>query len=120
MALVNYRNLDAWKKSMALVEAVYLASRGMPADEKFGLTSQLRRASVSIPANVAEGYARTHRGDYLHHLSIAKGSLAETETLLMLSVNLKMITREAAVPVWKLAQDVGMILTKLIRSLQPD
>jgi len=70
MALKTYRDLGGWQKSMDLVVAVYRLSKKLPADEKFGLTSQLRRAAVSIPANIAEGYGRKHRGDYIHHLSI--------------------------------------------------
>lgn len=117
MPLDNYRKLDAWKKAMQLVEAAYLACRKMPADERFGLVSQTRRAAVSIPANIAEGYGRTHRGEYLHHLSIARGSLAELETLITLAVRLKLMPREAAVPCWELAQDVGQILNKLMAAL---
>jgi four helix bundle protein len=118
MALQSYRNLEAWKRAMQLVEEVYRLSTELPGDEKFGLTSQIRRAVVSIPANIAEGYGRVHRGDYVHHLSMSRGSLAEVETLLTVAVRLKLLSRQKAVPCWELAQEEGMILNKLIASLR--
>ncbi|GAB4457859.1 MAG: four helix bundle protein [Anaerolineae bacterium] len=118
MTLKTYRELTVWQKAMDLVEAVYRLTQDFPAEEKFGLTSQLRRAAVSIPANIAEGYGRTHRGDYLRHLSIAKGSLLEVETHLIISVRLKFATREKAAESWRLSQQVGKMLSKLIASLQ--
>ncbi len=82
---------------MDLVEAVYHLTQYFPAEEKFGLTSQIQRAAVSIPANIAEGYGRSHRGDYLRHLSIARGSLSELETHVTLAVRLKCVEREKAI-----------------------
>ena len=119
MGLKNYRELEVWQKGMDLVEAVYRETRGMPEEERFGLTSQMRRAAVSIPANVAEGYGRLHRGDYLHHLSIAKGSLTELETLLAIATRLGYQDRDRAAEVWDLLQTVGKQLTRLIQSLRP-
>jgi four helix bundle protein len=109
-----------WRRSIELAEAIYALTIQLPETEKYGLRSQLQRAAVSIAANIAEGYGRTHRGDYLHHLSIAKGSLAEIETHLTLCVRLKLIQRPSALPCWKLAQQVGQMLTKLIASLRSD
>jgi four helix bundle protein len=86
---------------MNLVETCYRLTASLPSDEKFGLTSQIRRAAVSVPANIAEGYGRTHRGDYIHHLSIAKGSLAELETLVTLTARLDLLTREQVLPAWE-------------------
>jgi len=80
MPVQTYRDLNAWKKAMDLVEGTYALTKSFPGTERFGLTSQIQRAVVSIPANIAEGNARKHRGDYVHHLSIARGSLAELET----------------------------------------
>ncbi|MCY3023985.1 MAG: four helix bundle protein [Planctomycetota bacterium] len=117
MPLTTYRDLDVWKRSMDLAEAVYSLTRRFPADERFGLTAQMRDASVSIPSNIAEGYGRTHRGDYLHHLSIARGSLMEVETHLTLAVRLKFISRQEGLPAWRLCQDVGKMLNRLIASL---
>lgn len=118
MALKTYRDLEVWQTAMDLVVAVYGLAKLLPSDEKFGLVSQMRRSAVSVPANVAEGYWRTHRGDYLRHLSFARGSLAELETHVTIGVRLEFITREQAMVVWDLAQQVGRMLNKLIRSLE--
>jgi four helix bundle protein len=119
MRLTNYRDLEVWKKGIDLVVSIYHLTADFPGQEKFGITSQIQRAAVSIPANIAEGYGRTHRGDYLHHLSIARGSLAEVETHLTLVVRLGFASRERVLETWNLAQDVGKMLTKLIASLEP-
>jgi len=119
MRLTNYRDLEVWQKGMDLVVSVYHLTADFPPQEKFGITSQIQRAAVSIPANIAEGYGRTHRGDYLHHLSIAKGSLAEVETHLTLAARLGFVSRERVLETWRLAQDVGKMLTRLIASLEP-
>ena len=120
MKLETCRDLEVWQRAMDLVVAAYELTGGFPAAEKYGLTSQMQRSAVSIPANIAEGYARTHRGDYLHPLSAAKGSLAELEPHLTLVVRLKSAAREQVLDTWKPAQDVGQMLTKLIQSLDND
>jgi four helix bundle protein len=102
---------------MELAEAVYMAIESLPSTEKYALSSQLQRAAISIPANIAEGYGRLHRGDYLHHLSIARGSLCEIETLLTLAVRLGKLNRHFAMKPWKLAQETGQMLHRLIRAL---
>jgi four helix bundle protein len=79
--LRSYRDLEIWKRSLVLVADVYRVTRHFPSDERFGLTSQLRRAAVSVTCNIAEGYGRSTRGEYLNHLSIARGSLLEVEAL---------------------------------------
>ena len=101
-----------------MVVAVFRLAERFPPEEKFGPTSQLRRTAVSVPANIAEGYGRVHRGDCVRHLSIAKGSLTELETHLIIAGRLEFITREEARESWELAQDVGKMLMKLIASLQ--
>jgi four helix bundle protein len=116
----TYRELDVWQKAIDLVEQVYRLTAGFPASERYGLASQLQRSAVSIAANIAEGYGRSHRGDYLHHLSISRGSLMEVETHLTLVVRLKLATRDEVVPAWRLSQKVGQMLTKLIASLRPE
>jgi four helix bundle protein len=103
---------------MDLVVLVYQSTKGFPEDERFGLTSQVRRAAVSMPANIAEGHDRTHRGDHLHHLSMVRGSLAEVETHLTVAVRLDFMTREEAMGVWTLCQEVGKMLNGLIASLR--
>ncbi|MGN6369565.1 MAG: four helix bundle protein [Phycisphaerae bacterium] len=117
MAVVTYRDLDVWRVAMDLCEQVYLVSAMFPGDERFGLTSQVRRASVSVPSNIAEGYGRIHRAEYVHHLSIARGSLMEMETQLTLAVRLRHVDREPVLPLWDACQRVGQMLNKLIDSL---
>lgn len=120
MGLKSYRDLEVWQRGIDLVAAIYRLTEAFPKEERYGLTSQLRRAAVSVPANIAEGYARPHRGDYLHHLSVARGSLAELETHLVISVRLEIVQRESIAEVWNLSQEVGKMLTKLVRSLERD
>lgn len=117
MALKTYRDLEVWQKAVDLVEAVYLLAKSFPAEERFGLTSQLQRAVISVPANIAEGYGRIHRGNYLHHLSVARGSLMEVETHLTIAVRLGFVAREQVLETWQLTQQVGKMLRKLIASL---
>lgn len=105
---------------MDLVVEVYRLIEMMPPQEKFGLISQIQRAAVSIPANIAEGYGRVHRGDYVRHLSIARGSLMELETHLTICVRLHMLEPDKVIPVWQLTQETGKMLTALIRSLKSD
>ena len=81
----NHRTLKAWQQAMDLVESVYAATSTFPAHEQFGLTSQMRRAAVSVPANVAEGFARNGSKELLHFLGIASGSLSELDTLVELA-----------------------------------
>jgi four helix bundle protein len=85
----GYRDLIAWQKAMALVKNVYEATRDWPSVEQFGLTSQVRRAVVSVPANIAEGQGRYGSRELLHHLSVAHGSLCEVETLMLIAVDLE-------------------------------
>lgn len=113
----TYRDLQAWQKAMDLVTEIYRLSRRLPPEEQFGLVSQMRRAAVSVPANIAEGYGRIHRRDYAHHLSIARGSLTETETHLLIAIRLEYLARDQAIEVWRLAQEVGRLLNGLIRAL---
>jgi four helix bundle protein len=81
----NYRDLAVWQRGMDIALAVYEVTKSFPDDERFGLTSQLRRAAVSVPANIAEGHARSSTKDYLRYISIAIGSLAETATFVELA-----------------------------------
>ncbi len=81
----SYKDLIVWQKGMELVSAVYLITKRFPAQEQFGLTSQIQRAAVSIPANIAEGYGRNTKNEYANFLRIARGSLTELETLLLIA-----------------------------------
>ena len=114
----SYRELEVWKKAMDMVVAVYELTNEFPQQEKYGLMSQMQRAAVSIPANIAEGYGRLLRGDYVHHLSIARGSLAELETHITIAVRLNYVSREIAMNIWTMTQEVGKMLSSMIVTLQ--
>jgi four helix bundle protein len=88
----SFRELRVWQKAMDLVETVYSLTHDFPKQEAYGLTSQLRRAAVSIPSNIAEGHTREHIKEYLHHLSMAQASLAEVETQLEIATRLKYLS----------------------------
>ena len=85
----SYRELIAWQKAMKLVTEIYEATQRFPSEERYGLTNQLRRASVSVPSNIAEGQARFSQKEFHHFLSQARGSLVEIETQLLIARNLK-------------------------------
>jgi four helix bundle protein len=84
----HYKDLLIWQRGMSLAKLIYQITARFPTEERYGLTSQLRRAAVSVPSNIAEGQARRGTGEFLQFLSIAEGSLAELETQLLLSVDL--------------------------------
>ncbi len=114
----SYRDLDVWKLGMRLGKDCYLLTRHFPREEMFGMTSQIRRAAASIPANIAEGYGRDNRGDYAHFLRIAQGSLKELETHLLLAADVELTNPAAINPVLSLCDQIGRMLRSLIRSLQ--
>lgn len=117
-ALKSYRDLEVWKKSIVWVEQIYLASRSFPQEEKFGLTSQVRRAAVSVPSNIAEGAARTGTGEFLQSLSVASGSLAEVETQLIIANRLGMLSPGEMEKLLNQAEEISKMLGGLKRSLQ--
>ena len=90
----THKDLRVWQQSIEMVTSIYLMTQSFPKDEMFGLVSQLRRASVSVPSNIAEGYARGTDKEKLHFLRISSGSMSEVETQLMLSLNLGYIDQE--------------------------
>ncbi len=112
----TFRDLIAWQKAMELARTVYRITEQMPTNEKFGLTSQMRRAAVSIPSNIAEGYARQSTADYLKYLRIARASLAELMTQIELAVSLKMLAEDPNTN--DLLNETDRVLQGLIRSLQ--
>lgn len=118
MASRNYQDLVAWQKAMGLVEAVYEATTSMPAGERFGLTAQMRRAAVAVPANIAEGQGRRTRGAFAHHLSIAHGSIRELETHAMLAGRLQMLPEAAVADIVTRTSEVGRLITGLSKSLE--
>jgi four helix bundle protein len=116
--LKSYRELEVWKRSRVLVKNIYKFTARLPKDEKFGLISQMRSAAISIPGNMAEGYGRIHAGDYIHHLSMARGSLYELETYLILIVDLEFFSKAEITPLWKEVDEINRMLSKLILVLK--
>jgi len=114
----SYRDLRVWQKAMDLAEACYRITRRFPKEELYGMTSQMRRASVSVAANVAEGHGRNNRGDYIQFLRIAQGSLKELETHLLLSQRLELCPANDVDPILDECDATGRMLRALIRSLQ--
>lgn len=92
--MTNYKNLDAWKVSMQLTKEIYILAEKFPKSELYALTSQIKRAAVSVPSNIAEGLGRQYKKDTIQFLHIARGSLYELETLLNIAVMAKIITEE--------------------------
>jgi four helix bundle protein len=118
MAIKSHRDLLVWQKSMSLVTDCYRLTECFPDRERYGLSSQLQRAAVSIPANIAEGNARRSTGAYINHLSIGTGSLAELETHLLIAANLGYIRATDCDPVLSKIEEVRRMLAGLIRSLE--
>lgn len=118
VAIQSFQELDVWQRGMDLVDAVYTLTAGFPSQEKFGITSQVQRAAVSVPCNIAEGYGRGHRGDYLRFLSIARGSLCEVETLLLIAIRRNYTASPAAEPAMQLCKRIGQMLRKLCAALE--
>ena len=114
----SHRDMIVWQKAMDLAEAVYGLGGKLPSAETYRLGSQITRAAASVPANIAEGNARGIKRDYANFLSVAKGSLMETETLLMLSVRLKYLTQEATAAAFSLITEISKMLTALRSRLQ--
>jgi four helix bundle protein len=113
-----YSDLIAWQKAMDLVEEVYRATRGFPSDERFGLTSQVRRAVVSVPSNIAEGQGRASTREFLHFLSIAYGSLLEVETQIHIAHRLGYLEAQQKAVIMTTASEIGRILNGLSASLK--
>ena len=114
----SYKDLDVWQVSMALAEACYKVSRAFPRDELFGMTTQIRRAAASVPANIAEGYGRETTKSFVQFLRIAQGSLKELETHLMLADRVEVLERNQATGLLSECERVSKMLRNLIRSLQ--
>lgn len=116
--LKSYRDLEVWKKSIDLVELIYWVSKNFPPEERFGLTSQVRRAAVSVPSNIAEGAAQTGTGEFLQSLSVASGSLAELETQVIIANRLEMLPQAEKQALLAQADEIGKMLGGLKRSLE--
>ncbi len=117
-AIRSYRDLEVWRRAMKLAELCYEATRHFPRQETYGLVSQVRRAAVSIPSNIAEGHSRRSRQAFLNHLSISLGSQSELETQIELSRRLHLIAEEQARTILQEAEEVGRMLHGLIKRLE--
>ena len=112
--MTDYKDLIIWQKSRLLVRTVYILTRKLPKEELFGLTNQVRRAVVSIPSNIAEGFNRGSDKEFIHFLRIAKGSAAEVETQLILCVDLGYLDSDDIVEAIKLYNEILRMLGTLI------
>lgn len=117
MPIQSYRDLHVWQKSMDLVALCHGATRRFPASERFGLTQEIQQAAIAIPANIAAGHGLRGKGEYLHHLTVAKGSLARLETLFLIAHDLKFAPDETTQEVAVMADDVGRMLYGLMQKL---
>jgi four helix bundle protein len=113
-----YRDLIAWQRSIELVSEIYLGTQSFPANERFGLTAQIRRAAVSIPSNIAEGQGRCTTGEFRQFLGHARRSLLEVETQIFIATNLGYLNQSQAGPLFNRVSEIGRILNGLIKSLK--
>jgi four helix bundle protein len=118
MTVKSYRELDVWQVAMELAERSYHATKAFPKEELFGMTSQIRRAAASIPANIAEGQGRDHTKEFLNHLSIARGSLMELETHLMLSDRIGLLKEAEVETLLALTDRISRMLSRLRTTLE--
>lgn len=115
--LRNYQDLKVWQKSYNLCLEVYKLLKKFPVEERYGLSLQMRRSVVSVPSNVAEGYGRKSKQEYIHYLYVAYGSYCEFETQLLLASDLDYIKKETFEKIFELAREVERMLKALIDSL---
>ncbi len=113
----DFKDLEVWQLAMTLAEETYRLTASLPVSERYELATQLRRSAVSVPSNIAEGYGRASRGDYLRFLRVANGSLKELETQVLLAERLGLIPAGFGAPVLDLCSRVGQMLTVLRRRL---
>jgi four helix bundle protein len=118
VAIESYKDLDVWKVAMTLAQESYLLTARFPRDEMYGMSSQIRRAAVSIPANIAEGYGRDQTGSFVQFLRIAQGSARELETHLILAERIRLVDQQSVAPLQELCERVSKMLRPLIRSLE--
>jgi four helix bundle protein len=114
----NYKDLDVWKRSVAFTTELYKLTAQFPDTERYGLTSQIRRAATSVPANIAEGWGRGSTGEYVQFLKVARGSLMELETHLVVGCNLTFLTQDELRSASKEIEEIGKMLNGLIGALK--
>ncbi len=120
MGWKSYRDLVAWQKAMDLVDEIYRLAKLLPSEEKYALADQMRRAAVSVPANIAEGHGRRTKNDFKHFLTMANGSVFETETLVYIGIRQAYYTQQEATLALDLCAEVGKILAKLILTISSE
>jgi len=113
----SYKELEVWQKAVALTVDLYQMTRSFPPQEQYGLTTQIRRAAVSVAANIAEGWGRGSTREYIHFLRIARGSLMELETHLIISHHLGYLQETQLQTLQKQIESVGMMLNRLLGSI---
>ena len=113
----TYKDLEVWRRAMLLVRHVYAMTKNFPADERYGLVAQTRRAAVSIPCNIAEGNGRSRRRDYIRLLLVARGSCQELETQLLIASDQKFLPRRDGTELLRRTNEVGRLLAGLVRAL---
>ena len=118
MAVQSYRQLIAWQKAKTLVTYNYELTKNFPKEEIYGLTNQIRRAAVSIPSNIAEGQGRSSTKEFLHHLSIAYGSLMEVETQILIAASINYLKSEESNLILEKTAEAGRLINGLSRSLK--
>jgi four helix bundle protein len=118
MSTSHFRELDVWNLAMDLVVDVYRITKNFPTEEKYGLTSQIRRAAVSVPSNIAEGQGRRTAGEFLNQLSVARGSLMELRTQLEIALRLDFMSELQFEPLQASANRVGKLMNGLMNSLE--
>lgn len=114
----NFRNLMIWQKSIALTTKIYNATKKFPKEEQFGITSQIRRSTVSIPSNIAEGFGRGSNKEYLRFLNISTGSLFELQTQLEISKNIEYLTEEEYTILYEDSREVERMLISFINKIK--
>ncbi len=113
----TYRDLVVWQKSISFVTNIYTLTRVFPRDEQFGIVSQMRRCSVSIPSNIAEGYGRKSTGDYVRFLQIAMGSVFEIQTQLQIALNLQYVGSDEFGCTYEGSREIERMLSALLSKL---
>jgi four helix bundle protein len=113
----NYKDLLVWQKGIALAKVIYRLTQSFPAEEKFGLVSQMRRAAVSIPSNLAEGQARHTAGEFVQFISHSEGSAAELDTQLILAVELGFTKKATALTTYEMVDEIRRMLNALRRAV---
>jgi four helix bundle protein len=118
--IASFRDLVVWQRAIELVDLVYRCSARWPAQETYGLSAQIRRAAVSVPANIAEGQGRNGRKEFVHHLGVARGSLFEVETMVEIAERQGFVSPAESDSISACIRDVGRLLNGLLRSLDGD